>query len=649
MCGIAGIYNFGQRPVDRPLLQRMTELLAHRGPDDSGLFIEGAIGLGHRRLSILDLSPSGHQPMCGHSGRVWISYNGECYNHLEQRPVLAERGHQFHSTSDTETILALYEEFGLDFLSRIDGMFALAIWDSQRKRLIIARDRLGIKPLYFTVDGQRLAFASEMKALLADARLAMTLDPEGLGSYLELMSIPDPRTILSGVSRLEPGHYLLIEDGKVGQHRYWDVPVEGRRLATDFAAASQAFSELFQETVGRHLLADVPVGAFLSGGIDSSAVVAAMREHSAGPIHTFSSTFKGQTDFDESSQAAAIAGRFRTNHHEIELTPRLVEALPRIAWHADEPLAISSAFALYFLAEETSRKVRVVLTGDGGDEVFAGYPWRHLNYAAPPEWLPERLMKSVRRLSRLLLPDLAAEESPLGGRLRAWLDPGERYARSLRLFPSGELDSLLANDLRVEVHRHWKSNLVERYFNHLGAADQLTRKLYADLKTTLVSEMLTKVDRMTMAFGLEARVPFLDHRLVEWSFGLPSDFKMREGLGKAIVRKGLENQLPHDLLYAPKHGFNVPMKDWLTGPLRSFVRDNLAESVIARRGIFKPAAISRLIDQLEQGDQLTAHRILAVLMLELWFQQFVDRREALTAPQPTRIVQQMAERNDGEE
>lgn len=627
MCGIAGIYNFGQRPVDRPLLQRMTDLLAHRGPDDSGLHIDGGVGLGHRRLSILDLSTSGHQPMCGHSGQVWITYNGEYYSHFEQRPLLAAHGRHFRSTSDTETILALYEEFGLDFLARIDGMFALAIWDSRLRRMIIARDRLGIKPLYYTIDAHRLAFASEMKALLADSSLETEIDLNGLGSYLELMSIPDPGTILKGVSRLEPGHYLLIEEGRIGQHRYWDIPVDGRPRETDFAVASRTFYDLFQETVGRHMLSDVSVGAFLSGGIDSSGVVAAMRKHSAGAIHTFSSTFKGQSGFDESSQAAAIAGRFRTNHHEIELTPRLAEALPRIAWHADEPFAVSSAFALYFLAEETSRNVRVVLTGDGGDEVFAGYPWRHLNYATPPEWVPARLLKSVRSICRLILP----EESRGAGRLRAWIDPGERYVRSLRLFSAAQLDSLLRDDLRNEVQRSWKMNIVERYFYEGEKIDQLTGKLTADLKTTLVSEMLTKVDRMTMAFGLEARVPFLDHRLVEWSFRLPSEFKMRNGLGKAIVRKGLEGHLPHELLYAPKHGFNVPMKAWLTGPLQSFVRDNLAESVIARRGIFRPAAITALIDQLEHGDQVTANRILSALMLELWFQQFVDRRGALTS------------------
>ena len=631
MCGIAGIYNFGQRPVDRLLLQRMTDLLAHRGPDDSGLHIDEGVGLGHRRLSILDLSTSGHQPMSSQSGQVWITYNGEFYSHLEQRPLLAAHGQYFRSTSDTETILALYEQFGIDFLTRIDGMFALAIWDSRQRRMIIARDRLGIKPLYYTIDNNRLAFASEMKALLADSTLGVEIDLNGLGSYLELMSIPDPGTILKGVCRLEPGHYLLIEEGKIGRHRYWDIPVEAHPRENDFVAASRTFYDLFRETVGRHMLADVPVGAFLSGGIDSSGVVAAMRSHSDGAIHTFSSTFKGQSGFDESSQAAAIAERFRTSHHEIELTPRLVETLPRIAWHADEPFAVSSAFALYFLAEETSRKVRVVLTGDGGDEVFAGYPWRHLNYATPPEWLPGRLMKSIRSISRHILPDQSVEESPLAGRLRAWLNPGERYVRSLRLFSAAQIDSLLQEDLRDDVQQCRKMNIIEKYYDYLENVDQLTRKLYADLKTTLVSEMLTKVDRMTMAFGLEARVPFLDHRLVEWSFRLPSEFKMRNGLGKAIVRKGMEGHLPHELLYAPKHGFNVPMKAWLTGSLRSFVRDNLAESVVARRGIFRPAAITALIDQLGEGDQLTANRILSALMLELWFQQFVDRRGALTS------------------
>ena len=630
MCGITGLYNFDRRPVDRRILHRMTDLIAHRGPDDSGLHFDGSVGLGHRRLSILDLSSSGHQPMCSHSGHVWISYNGECYNHLDLRPLLEARGHQFRSTSDTETILALYEEYGVDFLHRLTGMFALAIWDGRHQRLLIARDRLGIKPLYYTVDNRRLAFASEMKALLADPLVKMEIDPLGLGNYLHLMSIPDPGSILKGVAKLPPGHYLIVENGQVGVKKYWDIEVDRDPINLDFDSSAQTFVDLFQQTVGSHLLSDVPVGAFLSGGIDSSAVVSAMRRNSEGIIHTFSSTFKGQTTFDESAQAAVIANRFRTTHHEIELTPRLVEALPRIAWHADEPFAVSSAFPLYFLAEATAREVRVVLTGDGGDEVFAGYPWRHLDYATPPAWIPAGLRNAARRMGRALLPDLSAEESPFGGRLRSWLDPGERYVRSQRLFSSAQLGSLLRANLLEDVGSALTKNMIERYFNDHPQADQLTRKLYADLKTTLVSEMLTKVDRMTMAFGLEARVPFLDHRLVEWSFRLPSQFKMRDGVGKAIVRKGLESQLPLDLLKAPKHGFNVPMKDWLTGPLRQFLRDNLAESAVMRRGIFRPAAITQLLVRLEYGDQVTANQVLAALMLELWFQQFVDRRHSLT-------------------
>ena len=625
MCGIAGIYNFSRQPVNPAMLRRMTDLLAHRGPDDAGQMIAGHIGLGHRRLAILDLSPAGHQPMVSESGSTWISYNGECYNHLELRPLLEAHGHRFRSTSDTETILSLYEQFGIDFLSRIAGMFAIAIWDHRRERLLLARDRLGIKPLYYFQDDRHIAFASELKALLADPALPSAISERGLSDYLHLMSISDPETILAGVRKVRPGHYLQVEPGAVREIAYWEIPV-GNQVEDDFESASRSFDRIFHETVSAHLLADVPVGAFLSGGVDSSAVVAAMRRQTNAPILTFSSTFRGEPDFDESVQAAAVARQFGTDHHEIELTPRLTEALPHIAWHADEPFAISSAFALYFLAEETSRHARVVLTGDGGDEVFAGYPWRHHDYSAPPRHTPAALLRAAQSISRRLFPDLAPTRSSLSSRLRAWLNPGERYARSLCVYQPDELDSLLTPEFERKIRSEWAGNVIEQYYDRYPESDQLTRKLYTDLKSTLVSEMLTKVDRMTMAFGLEARVPFLDHRLVEWSFRLPSNFKLRGNTGKAVVRRGMEPHLSHDLLYAPKHGFNVPMKSWLEGRLNSFVRDNLSESVLKKRGIFNHAAVAQRIEAHSRGDQAASNQILTLLMLELWFQNYVDQR-----------------------
>ncbi len=628
MCGIAGVYNFSREPVKPAMLRQMTDLLAHRGPDDAGHWTDGHIGLGHRRLAVIDLTSAGHQPMRSESGATWISYNGECYNHLELRPMLEAHGHRFRSTSDTETILCLYEQFGIDFLSRLSGMFAIAIWDRRQERLLLARDRLGIKPLYYFQDDRHLAFASELKGLLADPALPSGINPRGLSDYLHLMSISDPETILAGVRKVRPGHYLAIENDIVREVAYWEIPIDVRIEEDNFESASRSFDRIFHDTVSEHLLADVPVGAFLSGGVDSSSVVAAMRRHSSAPILTFSSTFRGEPDFDESSQAAAIAGQFGTDHREIELTPRLTAALPRIAWHADEPFAISSAFALYFLAEEASRHARVVLTGDGGDEVFAGYPWRHHDYSAPPRQTPAVLLRMAQAISRRVLPDRTPTTTSYSSRLRAWLNPGERYARSLCVYQPDELDSLLTPEFRQNVRTAWNKNVIEKYYDRYPKADQLTRKLYTDLKSTLVSEMLTKVDRMTMAFGLEARVPFLDHRLVEWSFGLPSNFKLRGNIGKAVVRRGMEPYLSRDLLYAPKHGFNVPMKSWLEGELNSFVRDNLSEPVLKKRGIFNPAAVAQKIAAHAQGNQAASNQILTMLMLELWFQNYVDRRSS---------------------
>ncbi|HEV8454213.1 MAG TPA: asparagine synthase (glutamine-hydrolyzing), partial [Gemmatimonadales bacterium] len=380
MCGIAGIVHFHpESRANEALVRRMTELLAHRGPDDTGIYASGPVSLGHRRLSIIDLSAGGHQPMANETGSVWITYNGECYNHRDFVAGLQTRGHRFRSTSDTETLLALYEEQKPEFLSRIDGMFALAIWDARRRRLLLARDRLGIKPLFYYHDREHLVFASELKALLADRSVPSEISDVALADFLHLMSIPDPEGIFRGVRKLLPGHYLVVEDGRVREEAYWEVPMMEPAREVGLAVASQEFEAMFRRAVTSHLLADVPVGAFLSGGVDSGAVVAMAAGNSAKPMMSFASTFRGLSEFDESPYARQVAALYGTEHHEFDLTPNLVEALPRIVWHADEPFAISSALPLYFLAQLARQHVKVVLTGDGGDEVFAGYTWRHVD------------------------------------------------------------------------------------------------------------------------------------------------------------------------------------------------------------------------------------------------------------------------------
>lgn len=604
----------------------MTDLLAHRGPDDAGYEVTGPIGFGHRRLSIIDVSNGGHQPMASDDGTIVIVYNGECYNYRELAAGMRSRGHRFRSSSDTEVILRLYEEKGDACFSELQGMFALAIWDGRRRRLVLARDRLGIKPLYVTHDRERLLFASEMKALLADPRTQSEIDRVALGDYLHLLSIPDPRSIFRGIRKLQPGHLIIADAEGVSERPYWTLPVaidEGM----SYEAAVAGFEQRFAEAVSSHMVADVPVGAFLSGGVDSSAIVALAGKVTEHPIETFSITFPGLEEFDESPYAQAVADHCGAKHHAFRLTPDLVEALPRIAWHADEPFAISSAFALYFISKVAREHVKVVLSGDGGDEVFGGYVWRHFDFPELPKaasWGAEQAAGMLRRYPALrsVLP------GRLANRLSSLASRDQRYLNAFITFHDSELHELLEPQLAAEVVESWQENAVQRYLDEAPGGEQLASKLYADIKTTLVSEMLTKADRMTMANGLEGRVPFLDHRLVEWAFTVPARHKIQGTNGKALVKTALESYLPHDILYRRKQGFNVPLKIWMRGELRDFVRDLLTPARLQRRGIFRPQAVEAILRRHEDGTVDASNKIFAMLMLELWHETFLDRRSS---------------------
>jgi asparagine synthase (glutamine-hydrolysing) len=629
MCGIAGIIEFDpRREADPRLLRRMTDLIAHRGPDDAGHWLSGGVGLGHRRLSIIDLSAAGHQPMSSADGATWITYNGECYNYAELAASLRQRGHRFRSASDTEVILHLYEVMGEGFLEVIDGMFALAIWDARKQSLILARDRLGIKPLYYFADDRHFLFASEMKSLLADPRVAADIDPAALAEYFHLLSIPDARCILKGVHKLPPGHYLKVTRKGVEQRRYWEIVIDPDRELS-FEDACAGFATRFQQAVRSHMVADVPVGAFLSGGVDSSSIVSAAAGVASAPIETFSITFPGLAEFDEGPYAVSVAAHCGARHHEMRLSPDLIEGLSRVAWHADEPFAISSAFALYFLAQLARRHVKVVLSGDGGDEVFAGYVWRHADF--PPLGLPatarSQLALALRGVSMLagLMPAIRRSRRGSGH------PRDERYLRSFSCLQRDDLAQLLQPELAVPVLHALQDNVVQRCLDTAPGQDQLDRKLYTDIKTTLVSEMLTKVDRMTMAHGLEARVPFLDHHLVSWAFTVPSSYKLRGSDGKYLVKKAMEPYLPPDILYRPKQGFNVPMKVWMRSELRDFIHDSLTGPRFLQRGLFRQQAVVSLIDGHFCGRFDASNKIFALLMLELWYQRFVDSRRELLA------------------
>ena len=633
MCGIAGIFEFDERSrPDENVLRRMTQLIAHRGPDDSGHIVDRNVALGHRRLSVIDLSAGGHQPMSNDDGSVWITYNGECYNYRELTSRLRTRGHRFRSNSDTEAILRLYEEKGESCLAELDGMFALAIWDRNRSQLVLARDRLGIKPLYYFSDSRHFAFASELKALLADPAAPAGLDLAALGDYLHLLSIPDPQCIFAGVRKLLPGHLLKVTGKGVEERSYWDLRVSPQEGLT-FEGACEQFVPRFRAAVASHMVADVPVGAFLSGGVDSSSIVCAATRATNVPVKTFSVAFPDLPAFDESRHAAEVAAHCGSQHYPFRPTPQLVEDLPRIAWHADEPFAISSSFALYPLAKLAREHVKVVLSGDGGDEVFAGYPWRHADF------LNSALLfrgRGARWLERVLALETMKPHLPPWARSAIWrAGPGDRrYVQSLSCFQDSELGELLEPGYASATGKAWEHNIAQRYLDGAPAAEQLARKLYTDIKTTLVSEMLTKVDRMTMAHGLEARVPFLDHHLVEWAFTLPAEHKLSGATGKRIVKKAMEAELPRDILYRKKQGFNVPMGPWIRSELREFVRDHRTGTRFRERGLFRPARVDKLLDTHFAGAADGSSKIIALLMLELWFRQFVDNRATFHGSSP---------------
>lgn len=618
------MYELGGGSPDRRILERMTGLLAHRGPDDAGHYIAGRIGLGHRRLSIIDLSEGGHQPMSNDDGSLWITYNGECYNYRELARELRAAGVSLRTQSDTEVLLRLYERDGERFLERVDGMFALAIWDSRRQSLFLARDRIGVKPLYYYAGPRRFTFASEMKALLADPALPLEIDRGALGDYLYFLSIPDPRSILKGLRKLLPGHYLKVTPEGLLEKRYWDVRI-APRADMSIDEACQQFEGRFRAAVEAHMVADVPVGAFLSGGVDSSSVVAVAQLAAGSPLQSFSITFPGLAEFDESAFAAQAAAHSGARHREFPLTPNLVDALPRIAWHADEPFAVSSAFALYFLAQHAREHVKVVLSGDGADELFAGYVWRHSDFADL-----SRLQRIPALRAAASMPAVRALQKRLPAGVR-WRLPGlqgdaERFVQSFACYKRHEIDELLLPSCRREVIRSWESNIVQRYLDSAAPGEQLAGKLYAEMKTTLVSEMLTKLDRMTMAHGLEARVPFLDHHLVEWAFTVPAQHKLQGREGKLLVKRAMAKYVPQANLYRPKQGFNVPLKPWLRAELKEFIRDQLAPERIARRGLMRPERVSALLDAHFSGKAEASNRIFALLMLDLWMQHFVDAR-----------------------
>jgi asparagine synthase (glutamine-hydrolysing) len=635
MCGINGIAlsSTSRRSIDAAELECMRDVLTHRGPDDQGIFIDarvGRIGLGHRRLSIVDVR-SGHQPMANEDGTLHIIYNGEVYNHADFRSSLEARGHVYQSHCDTETILHLYEEHGEKCVNHLRGMFAFAIWDQNKRELFIARDRLGVKPLYYvqTNDGS-LYFASEVKALLEAGAIKAEMNYQVLPDYLANHAPSGEETLFRGIKRLLPGHTLLWRDGAIQIKKYWDISFQrddaDKRSDRDYIAE---WSELFRESVRLRLMADVPLGMFLSGGIDSSAIAAVMSGMVAEPIKTFSVAF-AEREANELEYARLVARVFKTNHHEVVVSPQdFFAALPKLVWHEDEPLAHPSSVALYFVSRLAAQHVKVVLTGEGSDELLGGYG-RYRKTVLNMKLGSRYQQLAPAAIRRAISKQIAA--LPSGSRFRQKLqrtfltvspDIESIYFDNFAVFPRAMQRDLLTQETKERIGGGDPYSVVRAMLAQTDASSLLDRLLYADTKTYL-HELLMKQDQMSMAASIESRVPFLDHKLVEFSAQLPERMKLRGATTKYILRESMKGLLPETILSRPKMGFPVPIGAWFRGAFRDVVDEYVLSERTQNRGIFDPAFVRSVVDRHQVGGEDHSERLWALVNFEIWQRQFFD-------------------------
>lgn len=622
MCGIAGVFDQAQqRDVDRDVLTRMTRAVHHRGPDGEGLYLEGGAGLGHRRLSIIDIA-GGAQPMWNGAGDVAVTFNGEIYNFADVRQELQQRGHRFQTRSDTEVIVYAWIEWGEACVEHFNGMFAFAIYDRRQQCLFLARDRIGIKPLYYAVlpDGWVL-FASELKSLYAHPGLGRRLSLEAVEEYFAFGYVPEPRTFIEGAQKLPPAHTLLVRRGQAlpAPREYWRLSFQPDP-ALDEGAVEGALIEELRAAVRRRLVAEVPLGAFLSGGVDSSAIVALMAGLNDAPVNTCSISF-GDPEFDESRFAKRVAERYRTDHRVEQVDPDDFELLQRLAAVYDEPFADSSALPTYRVCELARRQVTVALSGDGGDENFAGYR-RHRWHAweeAIRGRVPDMLRGPLFGTAGALYPKM--DWAPRFLRAKSTLQAIGRdslagYLHSVSILPTDIRRRLLSGDVRRQLGGYEALEVFRRHAATADTADPLSLVQYLDFKTYLPGDILTKVDRASMAHGLEVRVPMLDHEFVGWSARLPAALKLRGREGKFVLKKALEPLLPHDVLYRPKMGFAVPLKRWFRGPLREQIRATVTGPALRDLGLFDGATLNRLVDEHLRGQRDHTAVLWALLMFQ---------------------------------
>ncbi len=635
MCGICGIAEVGDsRTFSREDLQTMANAIRHRGPDDQGDLISGPVGLSFRRLSIVDLA-SGHQPMANEDGTIWIIFNGEIYNHPQLRPKLERLGHCYATTSDTETILHLYEEYAEDCVDHLRGMFAFAIWDTRRKRLFCARDRLGIKPFYYLQAGQRFAFASEIKALFELPGIRPFLNRRVLPEFFAIGYISSDETMFDGVRKLLPGHRLTLDLGDPRANprieRYWDLDISHVEPVHGEGECIEQFRELFDETVRMHLMSDVPLGVFLSGGLDSSSIAATMAAMRKDRIQTFSVGY-AEDQYSELPFARTAAKHIGAEYNEVILGPEdFFSSLPQLIWHEDEPIVWPSSVALHYVSRLASEKVKVVLTGEGGDEIFAGYLkyrvtlWNMRGGPIYRKYVPDALQRLARKtIASDVLPDVIRRKLRHSFLYYAGAFESIYFDNFYSVFPQHEQQGLLTPQVVEELR---DSNAYANSMNFFQADGNgrtlLDRLLYLDIKTYLV-ELLMKQDQMSMSTSLESRVPFLDHKLVEFVMGIPAQMKIRGMSGKYLLRRAMVGRLPDEVLNRNKKGFPTPIRPWLRNQLFARLSAVLEDGRLAERNIVRPAFVRRLLEEHRRGSSLATEGCWRLLNFELWCRIFLD-------------------------
>ncbi len=618
MCGIAG-YFLREGQAETPRLHAMCEAIRHRGPDDEGLRAERGCGISMRRLSIIDLS-TGHQPISNEDGTLWVVFNGEIYNFHKLRQDLIGRGHRFATASDTETLVHLYEEEGPEGVGKLRGMFAYAIWDSRKNELFLARDRFGKKPLYYAERNDGLYFASELKSLRA-AGIDLPVDTYALKLYLQFGYIPDPWSPFEGVHKLEPGSWLLARDGrKVDGRRYWRLPPPREDEPADLneAAVCEELRQVFDESVRLRMIADVPLGAFLSGGIDSSLVVASMARQSSQPVKTFSIGFEEQA-YNELPYARITAEQYATEHHEMVVRPDAVELVSKLIHFLDEPFADSSAIPTYLVSQFAAQHVKVTLSGDGGDELFGGYTsYFDVDARRGLDRIPRLMRRGMSAVSEML-PYAARGKNYL--RMVSRPNALERYFEEVAFSPHFLRQRILQPDWRLPTD----AGFLRKTFGEAildDSRDCLSQAMHFEATAKLAGDILVKVDRMSMAHSLEARSPLLDHRLAEVAMRIPNRWKTREGKGKLILLKALGDRLDARLLNRPKQGFGVPLPIWFRGPLRQMLRDELTSARFVGRGIIAPAYLNLMLDEHERGRRDNATFLWLLLVFERWLEEY---------------------------